>query len=190
MVATRAAGPSANGDVILATARARLRRDELEIDAGGRQLTARMPEMLRWGPSKEFDVVDDATGERVIDGKLISGGGPGDQEWAVTLSTGGTISWIYQGEPRKLGFYDSGGAPVMLMGHDPSFDTSAKGGTLRILLRFWGAAIASSDRYVAQVEEGAVGHAVAGEEVPLLALLGMWLQRHAEGYADAGGMSA
>ena len=98
----------------------------------------------------------------------------------MTLPAGGTISWFYKREPDKVGFFDADGAPILQIGHDPSFDTSAPGGTLRVLLRFWGAAIESTDRYVALVEDGAIGQAVTAEDVPVLALLGMRLQRAAE----------
>jgi hypothetical protein len=171
-----------DGVAVLATARQRLVRDQLDIDAGGRHLTVRMPGMRRWGVPKVFEVVDDSTGEKVIAGKPSSSGRRGnrDQEWALTLPSGGTLSWFYQPEPRKLGFYDRGGAPVMLMGRDPSFDLPAKVSVLRILLRLWGAAIASSARFVVQVEDDAVGDVVTAQDVPILALLGTWLQRIAE----------
>ena len=136
------------------------------------------------GHPEELEVVDDGTGERVIDGKIISGGraehGAYTEEWAVTLATGRTISWFYTREPDKLGFYDTGGAPVLRIGHDPSFDTAAKGGTFRILLRFWAAAAESTDRYIAHVEDGAVGRLVPAEDVPVLALVAMWLERTAD----------
>lgn len=178
-----------DGEVVLATARARLAHDQLDIDAKGRRLTARMPGITWSGDPDKLEVVDQTTGQKVIDGKRTSGRLQ-NQEWSVILPTGAAISWMYRTDPQRLGFYETSGAPIMLMGHDPSFQTPAKGGTLRILLRFWGSAIASADRYVARVEDGAIGNAVTAEEVPVLALLGMWLQRKAEGYADAGGMSA
>ena len=68
-----------------------------------------MPGALRTRLPDAFEVVDGATDEKVIDGKLTSGGGlnrPRDEEWEVTLPTGGTISWIYRREPEKLGFYE------------------------------------------------------------------------------------
>ena len=120
----------------------------------------------------------------MIEGKIISGGhaehGAYAEEWAVTLATGRAISWLYARSPDKLGFYDTDGAPVLRIGHDPSFDTTAKGGTFRILLRFWAAAAASTDRYVAHVEDGAVGGLVPAEDVPVLALVAMWLERTAD----------
>ncbi len=180
-----------NDNAELATARLRLASYDLDIDAGGRHLTARMP-WVHFGHPKELEVVDDGTGQKVVEGTLTWGGkarpGPYGEEWAVTLATGRTISWFYERNPDKLGFYDTDDAPVLLIGHDPTFDTSAKGGTFRILLRMWGAAAASTDRYVAQVEDGAVGRLVPDEDVPVLALLGMLLERTADSrYAETVG---
>ena len=49
-----------------------------------------------------------------------------------------------------------------------------------MLLRMWGGAIKSADRYVAQVEDGAVGRVVPVADVPVLALLVLWLERTAD----------
>jgi hypothetical protein len=127
----------------------------------------------------EVEVVDGATGQPVIHGKRRSGKRM-EQDWTFTLSDGRTVSWAIHGGEEKVGFFDPDGGPIMQMGHDPSFDTSAPGGTLRVLLRFWGAAVASADKFLVFVEDGAVGHAVAAEDVPILALLGMWLEKAAE----------
>ncbi len=172
-----------DGDGELATARLRLSSYELEIDAGDRHLTGHLPMPLTGHP-EEFEVVDDTTGQKTIDGQIVSGGraehGAYAEEWKVTLANGQAVSWFYARRPDRLGFYDASGAPILRFGHDPSFDTSAKGGTFRILLRFWGAAAASADRYIAQVEDGAVGRLVPPDDVPVLALLALWLERTAD----------
>ena len=97
----------------------------------------------------------------------------------MTFATGAVLTWIYdRTDEPKYGFYDGGGSPVMQIANDPSFDTSSTS-TLRVLLRFWAAAAASTDRYIARVEDG-IGRAVPAEEVAVLALLGMWLERTAK----------
>jgi len=166
-----------DGEAVLATGQFRTARSQLEIEAGGRRLGAK----LKWNLDvpNELEVLENATGEKVIEGRRISGERQ-EQEWAMVLPTGATVSWIYRAEQDKLGFFNPDGGPVMQMGHDPSFDTSAKGGTLRVLFRFWGAAVASADRFLVQVEDGAVGQAVTREVLPILALLSMWLEKLAE----------
>jgi hypothetical protein len=112
----------ADGDTELATARSRTTTNRLDIEAGGRRLTADMPGMYRSGPEKAFTVTDVATGERVVDGTRISGGSlkaPFREKWAVTFATGAELEWIYKNDPRQLGFYDSAGDPVMVVGHQP-----------------------------------------------------------------------
>jgi hypothetical protein len=175
-------------DVELASARTWLTRQDIAIEAGGRHLTLHMPGSGWRNRPRQFAVVDDASGQCVISGQLTHGGVTGGltssglvvEEWAVTLAGGSTIAWHYrQPDPRKLGFFDPTGAPVLQIGHDPSFDMTTPASTLRILLRFWGAAAASADRYVALVEDSAVGRWVSSEDVPVLALVGMWLERTA-----------
>ena len=166
-----------DGDAVLATGQFRTARSQLDIEADGRLLTAKMKWKLDL--PNELEVVDATTGEKVIEGRRTSGARQ-EQEWAMVLPTGATVSWVYRAEQDTLGVFNPDGGPVMQMGHDPSFDTSAKGGTLRVLFRFWGAAIASADRFVAQVEDGAVGQAVRREDLPILALLSMWLEKTAE----------
>jgi hypothetical protein len=79
---------------------------------------------------------------------------------------------------------------------NPSFDTSgletSRGalGTLRILLRFWGSAIASSNRYLLHVADDAVGRVFDADDVPVLALVGVWLQADVEGEAESSGMAS
>jgi hypothetical protein len=172
------------GDAELATARDHFSRPELDIDADGRRLTARMRGKIGRGkPPRDFEVVDDRTGEKVADGNRVWGGGrnppPNGEEWDVALASGSTISWFYMRGPDKVGFYDNG-APVLRIGNDPSFDLSAKGGTFRILLRMWGGAIRAAGRYVVQVEDSAVGRVVPAEDVPVLALVAMWLKKNAD----------
>lgn len=181
-----------DGQVTLATAQSHTISYELDIDAGGRQLTFRMvgKGMLRSNYPKDFDVIDGGTGQQVLHGKFISGGrsfrGGIKEEWTVTLASGNTVSWIYQPDPRRLGFYDPSGAPVLLIGHDPSFAPPAKASVFRILLRFWAAAAASNYRYIARVETGAIGRLVSAEDVPVLALLAMWLERTVDGRYPSG----
>jgi hypothetical protein len=173
-----------DGDTELATARDHFSRPELDIDADGRQLTARMPGKIGRGkPPREFEVVDDRTGEKLADGTRVwdarTKPRPTGEEWDVALASGSTISWFYMRDPDKLGFYDNG-APVLRIGNDPSFDVPAKASTFRILLRMWGGAIRAAGRYAVQVEDSAVGRVVPAEDVPVLALVAMWLKKNAD----------
>jgi hypothetical protein len=182
-----------NGRTELAIARSWFTRYLLEIEVGGRSLTAHMPGIL--GPSipRSFEVVEDATGRRLVEGTIRSGGstpvGAYGEEWAVTLAGGVTFSWIYRrGEPHKLGFYQGDGARLMAIGHDSGFEADGQTGTLGVLLRFWAAAEKSVDRYIARFEDGVIGEFVRVEDAPVLALLGMWLERTAQSrYAPVGG---
>jgi hypothetical protein len=169
-----------DGTSELGTGRRRLTSDTMEIDLRGRRLTARRP------GSGVLDVTDDATGQTLIRGKLLaSSDSPRYREWAVTLPSGATLTWFYQGEPRKLGYYNYDGAPVILQGHDPSFEVPRQVqqgwiGTLRILLSFWKGAVTSSNRYRVHVDDDAVRRVAATDEVSILALLGPWLQAEVE----------
>jgi hypothetical protein len=178
----------------IATARRRLTSDTMTIDIAGRRLTARIKDP---GGPTTLAVVDDATGEPVMTGTLLSSRtSPEQREWAMTVRGGNTLTWFYQGEPRKLGYFEPDGELVMDQGHDPSFDASglesSRGvlGTLRILFRFWGAAVASSNRYLLHVADDAVGRTLGAEDVPVLALVGVWLQADVEGEAESGGMAS
>jgi hypothetical protein len=183
-----------NDKAEIATARKRLTSDSLEIDIAGRRVTARIKDPR--GPTT-LAVVEDRTGTSLMTGKLLSSSNsPEQREWAMELRSGTTLSWFYQGEPRKLGYFEPDGKLVMDQGRDPSFDTTGLGpsrgalGMLRILFRFWGAAVASSNRYLLQVADGAVGPVVTAEDIPVLALLGVWLQADVEAEADSGGMAS
>src|SRR5206468_10720532 len=101
-----------------------------------------------------------------------------------------SVSWVYRHEPHQLGYYDASGAVLMPMGRDASFDTTTPTSTFRMLLRFWGGTIASLDRYFARVDDERIGRAIAVADIPVLALVGMWLQRMVErDVAGPGGMA-
>jgi hypothetical protein len=154
------------------------------IDAGGRRLTFQMPGMYGFSHPTEFEIVDDSD-QRVLSGKITYGGRDNrnliDEVWTVTLASGDTLSWIHRRREAMLGFYDLAGAPVLLLGHDASFDTSAGGSTFRILLRLWAGVAASKDRYVALHELTGTGKTLPAEAVPALVLLAVWLERTADG---------
>ena len=174
------------GGTVLATASSSLANDNLAIEVGGRRLTLRLEGRGWLKPPSSCDVVDDQTGQQLASGTMVYGGRTRrnqiSEEWTVTLASGATLSWIYRRADGILGFYHpQGGAPVLRIGHDPSFDAPAKAGTLRILLRFWFAAAASVDRYLAQVEPGVIGHLVPAADLPVLALCAMWMERTADG---------
>jgi hypothetical protein len=178
----------------LATATNRLASDTMEIDARGRRLTARRTGRM-FGSARELSVTDSTTGQTSITGKVLaSSDSPPYREWEINFPSGASLTWFYQGEPRKLGFFEPDGTPLIEQGHDPAFDApknaSGRLGTLRILLSFWKGALASANRYLVHVADDAVGRAVDAADVPILALLGVWLQAEAEADADSGGMSA
>ena len=64
----------------------------------------------------------------------------------------------------------------MQLGHDASFD-QAPGSAFRILLRFWGGAITSLDRYRADVDTDALARIVPVAQIPMLVMLGVWMER-------------
>jgi hypothetical protein len=70
--------------------------------------------------------------------------------------------------------YDERGAPLMILGHDPSFKPATGDSWVRILFRIWGAAIASADRYHVEVYDRSI-------DAPLLALIGVWMERTSDG---------
>ncbi|MGH9246922.1 MAG: hypothetical protein ACRD29_21925 [Acidimicrobiales bacterium] len=162
-----------DGDVELATALDGLTRLRLEIEAGGRRFTA-SERHRRTG----FEVVEDATGQQVADLAFTffqdSGRNRGEVA-AVNLATGATMAWNHLPHDRKLGFYETTGAPVILVAHHVRFEPSARHGTFRTLMRFWGSIIKAQDQFQIHVEDAAVGRLVRPEELPILALLGIWL---------------
>jgi hypothetical protein len=174
-----------DGDTLLATARIRVKK--IDIEADGRRLTAHLHGLFKTIDAWDgYEVVDDATGETVLSGRRTKGQRQ-EQEWDVRLRSGTTITWLYRMSEKRLGYFDADGTPIMQLGHDPSFDTKAGGGTLRVLLRFWGAALASTDRFLVTVEDGAVGRVVAPEALPILALMSMWLAKSAEASTTTSG---
>jgi hypothetical protein len=175
-----------DGDTLLATGHIGI-NPKMQIEAGGRHLTARLHGWFKAIDAFEsYEVADDATGETVLSAKRLSGQRQ-EQEWEVSLRSGTTITWLYRMSEERLGYFEADGAPIMQAGHDPSFDTSGGVGTFRMLLRFWGAALASADRFVATVEDDAVGRVVAAEDLPILALMSMWLEKGAEASTSTGG---
>jgi hypothetical protein len=89
----------------------------MEMDISGRRLTARINDPR--GPTT-LAVVDDATGAALMTGKLLSSrNSPEQREWAITLRSGNTLTWFYQGEPRKLGYFEPDGTLVMDQGAEP-----------------------------------------------------------------------
>jgi hypothetical protein len=166
----------------LARAQDRLVSSELTVDVGGRRLTARMPGILRISSPKELAVVDDTSGQQVLAGSLDSAAVRSQafraEEWTFTFSTGQAVTYVHSvQDPRTIGFFDPAGAPVLLIGHDPSFDVGEERSTFRILLRFWGAAAQSTDVYLVQLDASAAGRVVPIGDVPMLAMLGVWLER-------------
>ena len=121
-----------DGDGELATASLRLSRYELDIDVRGRRLTAPHADGDGRHIQKSSRSSTTEPVRRVIDGQdHLWEDTPSTartaEEWTVTLATGRTISWLYARSPDKLGFYDTNGAPVLRIGHDPSFDTAGQG---------------------------------------------------------------
>jgi hypothetical protein len=64
-----------------------------------------------------------------------------------------------------------------VIGHHVPFVLTPKRGTLRTLLHLWGAASKAAEQYEARFDERIVGSVVPKPELPLLAVLGMWLVR-------------
>lgn len=160
----------------LAEARQHVRTPDLTVDLGGRRLTARIAETTLATRPTTFDVLDDA-GHVVVDATRTHGGrdrrGLVAEEWAVTVAGAAPIDWIQRlGEPRALGFHRPDGTPLLTLGHDPSFTANQGDRWWRILFRLWRGAIESHDRYLVQVHEPVA-------EAPLLAVLGVWLERTA-----------
>jgi hypothetical protein len=165
----------------LATGRTFVKNDDLSIVIGDRHLIARLAGGTAFSAPRNLTVVDETSGETVVDAAYVSGGSPGmhntiDETWAVKLVTGAEVRWRFR-TATEARFIDADGATIVSIGHDPSFDVEANQGTFRTLMRMWGGVIAASDRYIVQVDERAVGGAVTGDDVPILAMLAMWLER-------------
>jgi hypothetical protein len=152
------------------------RLPRMDIEVGGRRFTARERD-----GANGYEVSDAATGEQLVDLRFTEyvHSGRGRREVAAVdlASTGATLSWNHLPAQRQLGFYETTGAPVMTIGHRLDLRPSAGHGVARTLLRFWGSTLKGADRYQAQVTDEAVGRLVATEDLPILALLGMHLER-------------
>jgi hypothetical protein len=151
--------------------------NRFEIDIAGRRFRAEMPDLHASRPEKEFTVTD-ATGARVVDGVPAPLGGPEVRErWELRFATGATLTWMYRVDPTELGFYDAAGRSMMALGHHVPFEPTPERGTLRTLLHLWGAAAKAAEQYEARFDERIIGPVVPKPELPLLAMLGMWLVR-------------
>jgi hypothetical protein len=179
----------------LAGATDRLLSADLEVEVGPRRVTARMPGVLRIRSPKAFEVTDDVAGHQVAEGRLIGADTPSKvfrrEEWSVTVGGGPPMAFVQSVEaPRTLGWYDPAGPPLLLAGHDPSFDASGSTSTVGVLFKFWRAAAESRDVYRATVDAEAAGRFVSADDLPLLALLTIWLERTTDaryGTGDAPG---
>lgn len=159
------------GTAELATARQVGLRSRLEVETGGRRFTAcgqRRP--------KGWVVVDDATGQKVLD--LTYTVFQRTAEAAqVTLPTGVRLFWtlrLKDGD-RTTGFYEATGAPVVVMDHHLPWQPSAQHGTSGNLLRLWGSVLRASDNFRVDVEDAAAARLVRSDELLTLVLLGAWL---------------
>jgi hypothetical protein len=172
-----------DGGTVVARARTHWNSYTVDIDAGGRQLTMHMAGKHKWRSPSRLHVAEARSGRPLITGRHLSGGRGANnligEKWEVSLASGATVSWFYWQRKHMLGFYDGDENPVMLVGHDPSFDAPSRPTLLRILLRFWMAAAASMNRYTARIGTSAVGRLVPAPDVPVLAFLGVWLERTA-----------
>jgi hypothetical protein len=163
----------------VATARNRPGSDRLDIEAGARSFSADFPGLYGSRPERKFTVTDAETGERVVEGARIPEGDPQipvREKWAISLSTGDELAWLFKTDPPETGFYDSAGEPVMEVDHNVPGDWwSGGGGTLRLLMKMWGAAAKTTEQYAARFDEDAITSHVPAEEAPVLALVGMCL---------------
>jgi len=152
------------------------RHYQIDIETDGQRFTARQ----RNGETG-FEVSDDTTGEQLVGLRFTDFGhsGRGRREVATLdlTSTGATLTWNHLPEERQLGFYETTGAPVMVIAHRLDVQPSAGHGIARTLLRFWSSALKGADRYQIEITDEAVGRLVLSEELPILALLGMHLER-------------
>jgi hypothetical protein len=171
---------------VLAEAGMKLVATAMDVDVGGRRLSARMPGAAGFGRPQAFHVDEDAVGQAVITGELLDGGrtasGLVGERWRLSVGNEAPIDFVYRlSEPRTFGFYDQQGAALLELGHDPSFTAEQGDRWWRILFRLWGAAATSTDRYVVTVHR-------PQPDAALLALIGTWLERSAESrYPNASG---
>jgi hypothetical protein len=151
--------------------------NRFEIDIDGRRLTAEMPDLHR-SPSEKELTVTDATGQQVLRGVLVLAHGPEiREEWDLRFATGAELTWMYRVDPTELGFYDRAGRSMMVIGHHVPFEPTPKHGTLRTLLHLWRVAAKAEEQYAARFDERIIGSVIPKRELPLLAMLGMWLVR-------------
>ncbi|WP_109506967.1 hypothetical protein [Nocardioides speluncae] len=162
-----------DGDATLATARGGMLSDRLEIHHNGRVLRADLSKGA-------LVVTDSATGEQVVRAAHIPGRDPQvavREKWAVSFATGAELAWMYKSEPRQMGFYDAAANPVMVIGHHISIQAPRKASVVRILFRMWTGAVKSAGEYGAVFDEPALAALSLTSDAPLLALLGMTLER-------------
>jgi hypothetical protein len=168
----------ADGDRVLATAAMRSVSSGMRIEIAGRRLHLDMPGALRIRSAGTVGVFDDATGTHVVAGSRVTGGRDRNlvcEAWTFAVAGHAPVEFTYRlREPRMLGFSDGRGAPLIRIGHDPSFTARAGDSWVRVLFRMWGAAVQSADRYLVHVYDRSV-------DAPLLALIGVWMERTADG---------
>lgn len=163
-----------DGDAAIAVAHTTLISNDMRIDVRGRSLTFHMPSRR----PREFTLEDDATGELIISGRHHSGGRDRgnlvNEQWRLDIAGRDPIQFTYRHrEPRGCGFTDQHGASLLTLGHDPSFDARGSKSWVRILMRMWGAALKSIDRYLVHVHDATI-------DAPVLALVGVWMERTAD----------
>jgi hypothetical protein len=167
----------------VATATSHLLGDDLRIETGAGRVTARILKRdKRKGTSTGLEVVDDVTRQQLVTGRVAWAEAPGSvfsgEEWEIRFASGATIVWRHVREgDRRLGFFLPDGTALIRLTHDPSFDVAGATSVFRILLRFWTAAAKAQNRYLAQADDVSVGRVIAPEQIPMLALLGVRLER-------------
>jgi hypothetical protein len=153
------------------------RRYQMDIETGGRQFTA----YKRDGRDTGFEVSDDVTGELLIGFRFTdfgsSGRGRGEVATVDLASTAAKLSWNHLPAAGQLGFYETTGAPVLVISHRLDLQPSADHGVARTLLRFWGSVVRGADRYQIEVTDQAVGRLLSPQDLVILALLGVHLER-------------
>ena len=183
-----------DGKTEVATVRNRATSHHLDIETGGRTFSAEMPGLYRAGENAEteFTVTDAATGEPAIEGArdMTYEQDKAREKWTVTFASGTELTWWCRTEPYEMGFYDSAGNAVMTVGHNIPWDYKREvergGGTARTLLRFWGAAVESSMQYGAVYDEQAITSVLPAADVPLLAVVGIWMGQRWDPKGDVG----
>ena len=181
-----------DGNTEVATVRCRTTSHHLDIETGGRTFTAEIPGFYRAGENAEteFTVTDATTAERVVEGArgMTQKQDLAREKWAVTFASDAELTWWYRTEPYEMGFYDSAANAVMTVGHNIPWDYKREvergGGTARTLLRFWGAAIESGVEYAAVYDEQAITSVLPAADVPLLAVIGIWMGRRWDAKGD------